>query len=72
MKSLLFVVVLLLVGRVFVYAQMEGARVSGRITDVSGAVIAGAECVITDNDTNVSASTHGARRLCGRVVFHGK
>jgi len=57
MKSLLFVVVLLLVGRVFVYAQMEGARVSGRITDVSGAVIAGAECVITDNDTNVSAST---------------
>ncbi len=38
-------------------AQTEGARVSGRVTDVSGAVIIGAECTVTDIDTNVSTST---------------
>jgi Carboxypeptidase regulatory-like domain/TonB dependent receptor len=39
------------------FAQTEGARISGRVTDVSGAVIAGSECTITDIDTNVSTST---------------
>src|SRR5580700_4576960 len=38
-------------------AQTEGARVSGRVTDVSGAVIIGAECTVTDIDTHVSTST---------------
>jgi Carboxypeptidase regulatory-like domain/TonB dependent receptor/TonB-dependent Receptor Plug Domain len=39
------------------FAQTEGARVSGRVTDLSGAVIVGAECTVTDIDTNVSTST---------------
>jgi hypothetical protein len=38
-------------------AQTEGARVSGRVTDMSGAVVVGAECTVTDIDTNVSTST---------------
>jgi hypothetical protein len=39
------------------FAQTEGARISGRVTDVSGAVIVGVQCTITDIDTNVTAST---------------
>ena len=39
------------------FAQTEDARVSGRVTDVSGAVIVAAECTVTDIDTNVSTST---------------
>jgi hypothetical protein len=35
----------------------EQEALSGRVTDVSGAVIVGAQCTITDLDTNVSAST---------------
>jgi Carboxypeptidase regulatory-like domain/TonB dependent receptor/TonB-dependent Receptor Plug Domain len=39
------------------FAQTEGARISGRVTDVGSAVIAGAKCTVTDIDTNISAST---------------
>ncbi|MBB5326755.1 TonB-dependent receptor [Tunturiibacter gelidoferens] len=39
------------------FAQTEGAHISGRVTDVGGAVIAGAKCTVTDIDTNISAST---------------
>src|ERR1700722_4706176 len=39
------------------FAQTEGARISGRVTDVGGAVIVGAKCTVTDIDTNVSAAT---------------
>ncbi|HEY6376925.1 MAG TPA: TonB-dependent receptor [Edaphobacter sp.] len=56
MKSLLFIAVLLLTNAI-VFAQTEGARISGRVTDVTGAVIIGAQCTITDIDTNVSTST---------------
>jgi hypothetical protein len=56
MKGLLFIAILLL-SNVVVFAQTEGARVSGRVTDVSGAVIVAAECTITDIDTNISTST---------------
>jgi hypothetical protein len=38
-------------------AQTEDARISGRVTDLSGAVIAGAESKITNIETNVSTST---------------
>jgi len=38
-------------------AQTEGARISGRVTDLSGAVIVGAECKITNIETNVSTTT---------------
>jgi hypothetical protein len=38
-------------------AQTEGARISGRVTDLSGAVIVGAECKITNLETNVSTAT---------------
>jgi hypothetical protein len=37
--------------------QTESARISGRVTDQSGAVIIGAECTITDIETNVSTTT---------------
>ncbi len=40
------------------FAQTEGARISGRVTDQTGAVIAGAECKITDIDTNISTVTN--------------
>jgi Carboxypeptidase regulatory-like domain/TonB dependent receptor-like, beta-barrel len=38
-------------------AQTESARISGRVTDLTGAVIVGARCSITDIDTNVSITT---------------
>jgi hypothetical protein len=56
MKCLSFIAVLLM-GNASLIAQTEGARISGRVTDVSGAVIVGAESTITDIDTNVSTST---------------
>ena len=39
------------------FAQTEAARISGRVTDLSGAVIVGAECKITNLETNVSTTT---------------
>src|SRR5579862_6978816 len=39
------------------FAQTEGARISGRVTDLSGAVIGGAECKVTNLETNVSTTT---------------
>jgi hypothetical protein len=50
-------ILILVVNAMSAFAQTEGARISGRVTDVSGAVIAGSECTITDIDTNVSTST---------------
>ena len=57
MKCHLLVMILLLTA-VGAFAQTEGARISGRVTDQTGAVIAGAECKITDIDTNVSTATN--------------
>lgn len=48
------VLVIVLLSSVIVRAQTEGARIAGRVTDLSGAVIVGAECKITDIETNVS------------------
>src|SRR5271156_3001193 len=39
------------------FAQTETARISGRVTDVTGAVIVGAECKITNIETEVSVTT---------------
>jgi len=39
------------------FAQTETARISGRVTDVTGAVIVGAECKITNVETEVSVTT---------------
>src|SRR5271163_1097831 len=39
------------------FAQTEGARISGRVTDLSGAVIVGAQCKITNIETDVSVTT---------------
>jgi Carboxypeptidase regulatory-like domain/TonB dependent receptor/TonB-dependent Receptor Plug Domain len=50
-------VLALFVTSALAYAQTEGARISGRVTDVGGAVIVGAKCTVTDIDTNVSAAT---------------
>jgi hypothetical protein len=55
MKCLLFIAILLLNNAAF--AQTEGARISGRVTDVSGSVISGSACTITNTETNVSSST---------------
>src|SRR5277367_6350032 len=47
----------LLVTAAAAFAQTEGARISGRVTDLSGAVIAGSDCTITNIETNISTST---------------
>ena len=56
MKSQALVVVLLLTA-VAAFAQTEGARISGRVTDQTDAVIAGAECKITNIETDASITT---------------
>ncbi len=49
--------VLALLSAMAALAQTESARISGRVTDLSGAVIVGAECKITNIETDVSTST---------------
>jgi hypothetical protein len=56
MKSCV-VVVCLLLSAAAACAQTENARISGRVTDLSGAVIVGAECMITNIETDVSVTT---------------
>jgi hypothetical protein len=56
MKSLALAVTLLL-SAVPAYAQTEGARISGRVTDPTDAVVGGALCTITNVETNVSITT---------------
>jgi hypothetical protein len=51
------VIAILLLDLAVCFAQTEGARISGRVTDVSGAVIAGSQCTITNIETNISTST---------------
>jgi hypothetical protein len=53
MKYPVFVPILLLTAAL-AFAQTESARISGRVTDLSGAVIVGAQCKITNIETNVS------------------
>ena len=53
MKSPVLVVILLL-SAVAAIAQTESARISGRVTDLTGAVIVGAQCKITNIETGVS------------------
>ena len=55
MKRPVFVLILLL-SAVAAFAQSESARVSGRVTDSTGAVIVGAQCTITNIGTNASAT----------------
>jgi hypothetical protein len=50
-------VAILLVPAVVAFAQTEGARISGRVTDPTDAVIVGAQCTITNIETNVSIAT---------------
>jgi hypothetical protein len=52
MKSPVLVLLLLAA-----FAQTESARISGRVTDLSGAVIVGAQCKITNIETDVSVAT---------------
>jgi Carboxypeptidase regulatory-like domain len=51
------VVLIFLLTAVAAFAQTESARISGRVTDLSGAVIVSAECKITNLETNVSTTT---------------
>jgi hypothetical protein len=46
-----------LLASAFSFAQTEDARISGRVTDPTDAVIVGAECKITNLETNVSTIT---------------
>lgn len=46
--------ILLLVLSPVVYCQVETATISGVITDQSGAVVAGAEVLVTNTDTNIT------------------
>jgi hypothetical protein len=57
MKSPALAAFLLLASAVAAFAQTEGARISGRVTDSSDAVIVGAECTITNLETGVSTTT---------------
>jgi Carboxypeptidase regulatory-like domain/TonB dependent receptor len=50
-------VALLLLSSVAACAQTENARISGRVTDLTGAVIVGAQCKITNIETDVSVTT---------------
>jgi hypothetical protein len=56
MKCPVLVVLVFLISAM-AFGQTEGARISGRVTDPTGAVIAGAECKITNVDTNTSITT---------------
>jgi hypothetical protein len=56
MKSPVLVVILLL-SAVAACAQTESARISGRVTDLTGALIVGAQCKITNTETDVSVTT---------------
>jgi len=56
MKGLALVAILLM-NALVAFAQTEGARISGRVTDPTNAVIVGAECKITNLETNVSITT---------------
>jgi hypothetical protein len=46
-----------LLASAFSFAQTEDARISGRVTDPTDAVIVGAECKITNLETNASTIT---------------
>ena len=48
---------LLLLSSVVATAQTESARISGRVTDLSGDVIVGAQCKISNIETDVSVTT---------------
>jgi hypothetical protein len=48
---------ILLLAAVCAFAQTDSARISGRVTDQTDAVIAGAECKITNIETDVSITT---------------
>src|SRR5277367_180954 len=50
-------ILILFVSAMAAFGQTEGARISGRVTDLSGAVIVGAECKITNIETNISTTT---------------
>jgi len=56
MKHPVLVLILVLIHGV-ANAQTEGARISGRVTDQRGTVIVGAECKVTNIETNVSTTT---------------
>ena len=48
---------IVLLASVWCCAQTEGARISGRVTDQTDAVIPGAECKITNLETSISTIT---------------
>jgi hypothetical protein len=50
-------VVIFLLATGLALAQTESARLSGRVTDLSGAVIIDAKCKITNIETNISSTT---------------
>src|SRR5271170_3135779 len=56
MKCFVLVALLLLTGAE-ACPQTENARISGRVTDLSGGVIVGAQCNVTNIETEVSVTT---------------
>lgn len=56
MKSAVLIVCLFL-SAAAAWAQTENARISGRVTDLTGAGIVGAQCKITNIETDVSVTT---------------
>ena len=66
MKCPVVVVIFLVAATEVAFAQTESARISGRVSDSAAAVIVGAECTITNLETNVSivAITNGDGAIC--------
>jgi hypothetical protein len=56
MWRVLWVVVLVTIGTGNMLAQIDAGRVTGTVTDQSGAVVNGAKITLTNNDTGVSAT----------------
>jgi len=52
-----WLILILSLTSVVALGQTEDAHISGRVTDLSGAVIVGSECSITNIETNISTST---------------
>lgn len=49
-------ILILMLNSAVTFAQTEGARVAGRVTDESDALIPGAQCTITNIENNVSTT----------------
>src|SRR5215469_18952433 len=74
MRCIVRFLVVLLMGSIPLFSQMENASISGRVTDPSGAAVLGAGVQITNVDTGVTISinTNGAGFYVATGLLPGK